>query len=138
MSLSRRELLRRAESGAAPGAMRRIRALFESPHKMSEKLEPVRTSADATLHLWRTRLITSGLPLLSLNGIRLLVRKLQTLPPDTELEQYGLTGPTFAGNVYFHSSTGEFLGDTIVKHHAKSREMLELDARISHPSRKTA
>lgn len=138
MSISRHELLRRAEERAAPGARRRIRALFEASGELAEKLEPVQTRADATLRLWETRLITSGLPAPSLHGIRMLVRKLRTLPPDAEIEQYGLTGQIFAGSVFFERASGEFLGDTIVKRRSKSRQIQELEAQLLQPSRKSA
>jgi hypothetical protein len=118
--------------------MRRIRALLETADGDAERLEPVRTTAKDALHLWETRLITSGLPILALNGIRLLVRKLGTLPPETEVEQYGLTGKQYAGNIFFARNSGVFLGDSIVKRRPKSRQMQELEAQLIRPSRKTA
>ena len=136
MSISREELLNRIDGAASPGARKRIRALFEEDRNAS--LTPVHNKASETLRLWQTRLITSGLPILSLNGIRLLVRRLGTMPPDAEIEQYGLTGTIFAGSVFFDRASGQFLGDTVVKRRAKSREMQELEAHLFKPARKSA
>ena len=138
MSVSCQELLRRVEKHAAPGAKQRIRALFEAPGGKADRLEPVRTRANEALRLWETRLITSGLPAPSLNGIRLLVRRLRTLSRETELEQYGFTVKVFAGSIFFERASGEFLGDTIVKRRSKSRRIQELEAQLFQPSRKSA
>jgi hypothetical protein len=138
MSASRQELLRRIEGHAAPGAIKRIRALFGAADGRAKTLEPVRTTVNETLRLWETRLVTSGLPVPSLNGIRLLVRKLRTLSPEAGIEQYGLTGKEFAGSIFFDRASGEFLGDTIVKRRKKSRETQDLESRFVQPSRKSA
>jgi hypothetical protein len=138
MSMSRDELLNRIDGEATPGARKRIRALFEEANSSSCAMKPVRGKADEALRLWQTRLITSGLPILSLNGIRMLVRKLATMPPDAEVEQFGFTGKTFAGSVFFDRASGKFLGDTIVRRRAKSRQMQELEAQLLQPSRKSA
>jgi len=138
MSMSRDELLSRIEGDATPGAKRRIRSLFDDACSPSMTMNPVRSKASEALRVWQTRLITSGLPILSLNGIRMLVRKLGTVPPDTEIEQYGFTGKRFAGSVFFDGTSGRFLGDTIVKRHAKSQEMIALEDQLIRPSRKSA
>lgn len=138
MSMNREELLSRIDGEATPGAKMRIRALFEEAAEPLKRMTPVRGKADETMRVWQTRLITSGLPILSLSGIRLLVRKLGTMQPDAEIEQYGLTGKEFAGSVFFDRASGEFLGDTIVKRRKKSQDMLKLDSRLIQPSRKSA
>lgn len=138
MSMSREELMSRIEGEAAPGARRRIRTLFEEAATPFRRMEPVRSKAGEALRVWQTRLITSGLPIISLNGIRSLVRKLGTMPAEAEIEQYGFTGKDFAGSVFFDRASGRFLGDTIVKRHVRSKDIVELESQLSRPSRKSA
>ena len=138
MTMRKDELLIRINREAPPGARKRFRALLEEGRTPSLVMKPVHSKADEALRLWQTRLITSGLPILSLSGIRMLVKKLGALPPDAEIEQFGFTGKTFAGSVFFDRASGKFLGDTIVKRRAKSPRMRDLEAQLLQPTRKSA
>ncbi|MGB6743571.1 MAG: hypothetical protein WBE38_07920, partial [Terracidiphilus sp.] len=70
--------------------------------------------------------------------VRDLLRNLKELPEDSEVEQFGFTGDRLAGSLFFDHGTGAFLGDTIVERRAKSQQMLDLEAELLQPSRKSA
>ena len=138
MTITMDDLLTLMNRKAPPGARSRFRALFEECREPSFAVRPVRGKADEALHLWETRLKTSGLPSGSLKGIRSLVERLRTMSPEAEVEQFGFTGKRFAGSVFFDVPSGEFLGDTIVERRAKSRQMLDFEAQLFQSSRKSA
>jgi hypothetical protein len=138
MSLSASQLLSRVQGQASGDARVRAIALLSEDAAESQRVRAVRSRADKTLRLWKLRLKTSQLPTESLVGIRQLVNRLESLPAETEIEQFGLTGSKYAGSIFFDGGSGEFLGDTIVKRRSKSRKMQELEAHLFKPTRKSA
>ena len=60
--------------------------------------------------IWRVRLQTSGLTGSRIDGLSELVDRLQTLPANTPIDQFGIVGATEAGNVFFDATSGEVVG----------------------------
>jgi hypothetical protein len=90
------------------------------------------------LSLWEVRYNNKDITGVNIPGAPVLIENLKQMLPEEEVEQYGFTGEKLAGSVFFNRRTGEFLGDTIVKRRAKTQEILDLEARLLHPSRKSA
>lgn len=90
------------------------------------------------LSLWQVRYKNTAITDVAIPGASELIRNLMQMPPDAEIEQYGFTGEKLAGSIFLERQTGEFLGDTIVERRPKSQEMLQLEAELLQPSRKSA
>ncbi len=138
MNESKRELLAKLKTIEPSDAVRRVRSLLGAEGTYASPATPVRNEAGELLGLWQTRLKTSRLPRPSLRGIENLVHRLQAMSADAHVDQYSFSGKEMAGSVFFASGSGEFLGDTIVRHHIKDRQMLAFEAQLIPPSRKSA
>jgi hypothetical protein len=138
MSLSVSALRRHLAQSAQPNAAQRLLAVLDSQDLRPSSLNPVRSTALDVLRLWETREKTSALSGPVIPGVANLNAHLSQLPPNAPVEQYSFDTKLRAGSIFIDPATGEFLGDTIVERHPKSQEMLDLEAELFQPSRKSA
>jgi hypothetical protein len=117
---------------------RRALAILNSQDFREDELHSVRNTAREVLGIWRTREKTSALSGVVIPGVASLNTKLSKLSPETPVDQYGFNTPSSAGSIFIDPATGQFLGDTIVKRRGKSQQMLDLEAQLFSPSRKSA
>ena len=138
MSGTWRQLLSRIDREKHPDALQRVEEFIRTNALETVRLKPAVCSASEILSIWRVREKNSGITGLSIPGARTLVQNLKTLSADSEVEQFSFTGGELAGSVFFSRKTGRFLGDTIVQRRAKSKQLLDLEAELLQPSRKSA
>jgi len=138
MSLSVSILRDRLAQSSPSGDVQRALAMLKSQNLEPSRLNPVQSSADELLSLWKTREQTSALSGLVIPGVASLNARLSKLPSNAQIEQYNFDTKSRSGSIFIDSATGEFLGDTIVERRGKSQQMLELEAQLFQPSRKSA
>jgi hypothetical protein len=138
MSLTVSALRRRLAKARPANAVRRSLELLDAQDLEPSRFNPVRNAALDVLILWRTREKTSALGGLVIPGVASLNSKLSKLAPNALVEQYSFGNPSSVGSIFIDPATGEFLGDTIVERRAKSQEMLDFEAQLFQPSRKSA
>lgn len=138
MSVTWSELVSRVDRLKFADAFQRVQTFVNWNDLHSARKKPVVNNAAEVLSLWQVRYKNTSITGVSIPGAPDLIRNLKRIPLDAEVEQYGFTGEKLAGSIFFDHETGEFLGDTIVERRAKSKEMLDLEAELLQPSRKSA
>jgi hypothetical protein len=118
--------------------VQRAVAMLDSQGLHSSSINPVRNTAEEVLRLWATREKISRYRGNEIPGVAYLNSRLGRLLPEAPVDQYNFSNETSAGSIFIDPATSEFLGDTIVKRRPKSREMLDLEAQLFQPSRKSA
>jgi len=102
-----------------------FRSLFErGPHL---------NNVGAVLDIWQLRHNNTDITGLVIPGASFLIKNLKRMPADAPVEQYGFTGKSRAGCIFFDHRTGAFLGDTIVERRPKSQTMLDLEDELIDP-----
>jgi hypothetical protein len=79
---------------------------------VSERVLRVRVSEAAAL--WRTRLQNVRFTNKPIRGVEWLVKRLDALAPEEELEQFNFRSREFAGSLFFTVSENEFVGVVFV------------------------
>ncbi len=77
------------------------------------------TTVYEALHLWRLRRESVERAGHVLYGAREFLARLQKLTPQKKLDQIAITGPKWAGNVFFEHGNGNFVGFVMVAVRAK-------------------
>lgn len=138
MSATWHELISRVNGLKSKDAFNRVQTFVHLNGIQSVKRNPSVNNAADVLRLWQVRHKNTEITGVTIPGAPALIDNLMKMPPDAEVEQYGFTGEKLTGSIFFNSQTGEFLGDTIVERRAKSQQMLDLEAQLLSPSRKSA
>jgi hypothetical protein len=138
MSATWNELLSRVNGPTRKDAFNRVQRFVNLNGIQSVKRNPSVNNAADVLSLWQVRHKNTEITGVTIPGAPVLIDNLMKMSPDAEVEQYGFTGEKLAGSIFFNRQTGEFLGDTIVERRAKNQQMLDLEAQLLSPSRKSA
>jgi hypothetical protein len=138
MSRVWQQLLSRIDQDRHADALRRARQFLRSNGLKTVRSKPAVRRASEILSIWKVREKNSNLTGVSIPGVETLVRNLEALAADSEVEQFGFTGDEFAGSLFFDRKTRHFLGDTIVERQEKSKRTLDLEAELLEPTRKSA
>jgi hypothetical protein len=138
MSGTWRQLLSRMECNGPSGTLRRVKDFIRINGLETIRSKPAVHSVSETLGIWSVRAKNSRMTGVSIPGARALVQNLKALPADSEVEQFSFTGEELAGSLFFSRKTREFLGDTIIQRRPKNGEMLDLQAELLEPTRKSA
>jgi len=138
MSVTWHDLLSRVDHLRSAEAFNRVQNFVNLNGLHQSRQKPDVNNAAEVLSLWQIRCKNTAITGVAIPGAPELIRNLTQMPPDAEIEQYGFTGEKLAGSIFIKRQTGEFLGDTIVERRPKSQEMLQLEAELLQPSRKSA
>jgi hypothetical protein len=138
MSLSIHALRDRLNQTSPSSLVERALAMLDSQKLVPSKLNPTCNIASELLALWKTREKISGHTGHRIPGVAELNARLSHLSPNAQVEQYSFDNELSSGSIFIDPASGEFLGDTIVERRAKSQQMLELEAELLQPSRKSA
>ncbi len=76
--------------------------------------QPEHVAVFEAVMLWRTRLNNVKYTKKPIRGVEWLLKRLETLRPEDELEQFGFTGGELAGNLFFAANNQEFVGVVLV------------------------
>jgi hypothetical protein len=79
---------------------------------LSERSHSVKVSE--TLRLWQTRLRNTEITKRAIPGAELLIKQLQTLNPDADLEQFSFMSPRKVGSIFFDRASSAFVGLVVV------------------------
>lgn len=138
MSGTWKQLLARVDSAQHADVLHRANELIRSANLESAAPTSFVNSVTEVLSLWQVRQKISHKTDFTIPGVETLIGNLKALPAESVVEQFGFTGDKLAGSLFFDRKTGAFLGDTIVARRPKSQEMLDLEAQMLQPSRKSA
>jgi hypothetical protein len=138
MSLNLSALRLRLTQSGPSGPVQRALAMLDSQKLKASGLNPVRNTARDVLSLWKTRKKTSAISSLVIPGVSDLIARVSQLPLGAPVEQYNFDSESSSGSIFMDPATGEFLGDTIVERHSKSRQMVELETQLFQSSRRSA
>jgi len=74
-----------------------------------------RVRASDALTLWKSRFdISTEITHKPIYGVKSLLDRLGALNPDSELEQFPLSGSRHAGSLFFEARNGRFVGAVVV------------------------
>ena len=138
MRLTNAELQRQLARIAPRPDVQRALAVLASRNVKQSSLNPIQSTAVEVLQLWKTRALISKHTGYRIPGVSGLIARLSTVAADAKIDQYNLESDTSAGSIFIDSATGDFLGDTLVEKREKSQEMLNLDAELFGPSKRSA
>jgi hypothetical protein len=114
MTIDKGNLLLRLDSSPPSESvdLARMFLTFTDVKPLSERIPRVRVS-EAT-RLWGTRLKNVKFTKKPIQGVEWLLRRLESLGSEDELEQFNFTGREFAGSLFFALKDQDFVGVVLV------------------------
>jgi hypothetical protein len=107
-------LLAKLEGQQAVSVLPRLRSLLESSEGRVLTSSFFHPPASALEPIWRVRLQISQAHGTKIDGLTELLPRLQAMPGEQRIEQFGVAGAEDAGNVFFDAETGELIGAVMV------------------------
>ena len=114
MTISRESLLRLLDTSSHSESVDLARLFLTSADGRPISELATRVTVSEVVRLWRTRLNNVRHTKKPIQGIEWLLRRLETLRPADELEQFSLTGREFHGSLFFSAEGQEFMGLVLI------------------------
>ena len=123
MNVDKAKLLFRLEGSKNSESKDLARVFLASAHLEPHSQLPGRISAAEAIRIWRTRSNNVKYTEKCIRGVELLLKRLEALDPNDELEQYSFTGSEFSGNLFFATKSQEFVGLVFVVANSAGKEV---------------
>jgi hypothetical protein len=120
-------LLQKLKGQRSASVLPRLRTLLKSPEGRILTNPAFHPTVSVLEPIWRARLQISQADGTRIDGLTELLPRLQSLPPNLPVQQFGVAGAEEAGNIFFDANTGDLLGAVLVTMSEHTRAYLRGD-----------